>query len=364
MSINPDKRLADGIEIVQDAVVVPFGHEKSKGIKRPAGCFNAAGDYVPLSQCFRHSSAPTTFEPSEGPHDPKEKLSGTWIYGGLLYRHFGHCLLESTSRLWAIEHINGPIDGVVFLSKKDVTWPNKFSKAVEPIFNLFGAEFQSIKNFTTPFAVEKLVVAPQGYGTGDMIGGCPEYRDLVRRKFGVNVPASGAERIYISRSGLYSKRGRYLGENYLEKLFEASGYRVFHPQLHTLEEQVAQYKSAHTIVSSDSSALHLAAMCTESKDRIAIIQRRPSKIIGDFILQFDRFCGLKPDVIDAMTGSFFYNEKGNPKNQNEIISVLDIGILGQKLLDLGYIEDTTDWRTQFDFTEEISTSGLLEVPQK
>ncbi|SDD41909.1 Protein of unknown function [Paracoccus isoporae] len=341
MSFDPTQSLAGDIRTVESALIVPFAPGKTRGLRRPSGVFDASGSYLPLGQCFRNSTTPVTVEPTEEtPQIAEETLNGTWLFGGMLYGHFGHFLVESTARLWAIPHVRDKLDGVIFLTKKQVTWPRRFVRPLLPLLEMFGPPCANSEGAVRPTRVERLVLAPQGFGTGDMIGGCPEYRQFVRAHFGRDIAPAGAEKIYISRSRLFSKRGRYLGEAALERMFAAEGYRIFHPQDLPISEQIAQYKAARVIVSSDNSALHLAGFYTGPEVRVGIILRRPGGIVADFMRQFRHFAGRAPVVIDALSGRQYQFESADRRQVSEIYAELDFPRLTAALHDHGFLQQS------------------------
>lgn len=284
--------------------------------------FDDAGAIVARGQCLRTIRKPVTTTPAiPDPSARVETLPGTWLYGGMLYAHFGHFLCESTGRLWALDHLDEPIDGVLFLPKKNVGRPQRFLAPIQPWLDIAGLR-APVKLAVNPTRVARLILPDQGFGTGPMITGAPEYRAFVGANFGANVAAEGAEKVYISRSRLFSKRGRILGEAVLERALAAEGYRIFHPQAHPIEEQIAQYKAARRIISTDCSALHLAAFFADPGDRIAIIARRPGAIIDDFTRQYRAFAGIDPLVISAITG--LHGAAGTRAGKmNEVFSEID-----------------------------------------
>lgn len=327
---------------IQEATVDPFADGNRRGACRPAGIYNSSGKYVKLGHCLRRDGMPITSRPPKGmPEGDFRRLEGRWLFGGMLYQHFGHFLLESTSRLWAVDHIDTQIDGVLFLPRKKLTWERRYVVPIIPWLQYFGEEFTAVEAPTSPVHVEELIVPQQAFGAGSMMAGSEEYRDFVHRRLGKEISADGAERIYISRSKLTSRRGRYLGEGQLEEQMEAEGYRIFHPQGHSFEEQIAQYKAAKYIVSSDNSALHLAAFFTQPDARVAIIIRRQSNAVNDISLQFEKFAGLTPDVVDVMDGRVF--QSGDKVMKNEIYTALDMRRLGETLLGLGFTAQTKPW---------------------
>ncbi len=348
MAFDHTRSQASGLRIVANALVVPFGEGavrgKGKGIARPAGVYDADGNYLPSGQCWRAPGLPVTVEPTGPLPDAEGKMiGGTWLYGGMLYQHFGHFLVESTSRFWGIDHLPEGIDGVLFLPKKRLNRPRRFVEPLKPLLEMFSSRFRQAEAPTGPVRVERLVLAPQGFGTGPMIAGSPDYRAFIHSSFGKAIRPEGAEKIYISRSRLFSKRGRYFGEARIEALLEAEGYRIFHPQDYSIEEQIAQYKAASKLLSSDSSALHLAAFFTGPQNRIGIVLRRPGNTVDDFLLQFDAFSGRKPDVFDKLSGRLWKFEGAKISQMSEIYAELDFPSLGAALANGGYIASDRGW---------------------
>lgn len=356
---DPKTKLTGDIKIIENAVIVPYGEGDRRGITRRAGVYDADGVYQPLSQCFRNSDSPTTQKP-EGPCPaPEERLKGTWLFGGLLYQHFGHALLESTGRLWARSAMP-KVNNIVFLTKKEVTSPNRFIRPMRPMVQMFSGGANKLAGVKVPTLVDRLVLAPQGFGTGDMVAGCPEMRDHIHAALDQEVKPEGSEKLYISRTALYSKRGRYLGEDRIEKLLEAEGYSIFHPQEHDLETQAARYAAAKTIVSSDNSALHLAAFFAHQDSRLAIIMRRPGNVIEDYLAQYKWFAGMEPDVIDALNGRYYQFEGAKKKQLSELYSELDFPTLGRALQERGYIASDAGWTDPTEEEIEAERQDLSE----
>lgn len=339
MSFDPDLPLTH--VTVDNATVVPFGadHITGKGISRPAGVLDATGAAVAFGKCWRDSAQRTTTTPPA--LEPVETLSGTWLYGGLLYAHFGHFLCESTARLWALDLPDTRIDGVIFLPKQRVPRMQRLLRPTQPWLAMTGCTLPVTAPMTAT-RVERLIVPEQGFGTGDMVAGRPEYRAYARRHFGAHIPAQGSPRLYISRSKLFSKRGRILGEAYVERALAAQGYDIFHPQEHPIEVQVARYKAAREVISTDCSALHLAAFFAQPDDRVAIIARRPGPTIEDFRSQYHAFCGLVPKAIEHLTRLHAF---GNAKlaQMSEVYAEADISKIQTSLTETGFVTAGPAW---------------------
>ncbi|MFV0292045.1 MAG: glycosyltransferase family 61 protein [Paracoccus sp. (in: a-proteobacteria)] len=359
---DPEKKLADKIAIFENALIVPQGEARRQGIAMSAGIYDKTGSYQPIGQCWRNSALPTTFRPGQLPSETPKERYGTWIFGGLLYNHFGHALLESTARLWARDFVP-EAKGVLFLLKK-ANRPKRFVESMMPMLTMFGGNIGRVMPVVEPTHVERLVVAPQAFGTGDMIAGGPEFRNHIHRNLAGQIKPEGAEKVYISRSQLYSKRGRYLAEDLIEEYLAAEGYRIFHPQNHPLEEQAAQYAMARRVISSDSSALHLAAFFAGPESRLAIILRRPATVLDDYLTQYHWFASIKPDVIDVLTGQYFRPSGGKPNQLSELYSEIDLPKLANLLAKTGYIHRPSAWApapAQHLDSERIALSQRLGI---
>jgi hypothetical protein len=186
-----------------------------------------------------------------------------------------------------------------------------------------------------------LVTPPPGFGMNEMMEGRPEYRDWARQSLGRDIAPAGPEAIYVSRARLPSKRGSILLEERLERLMEAAGYSVFHPQEAPLHHQIAQWKAARRIVGLDGSALHLAALVAQPGTQVALINRGPSQNIEDYIRQFRRFAGVTPLRIEALGG--YYHPAGRRVIKRETYATLDFPAVGAALAEGGFIASSKGW---------------------
>ena len=335
MGFDPDRPLRH--KVLDNALVLSFGGGKNRSVSRPAGVFDALGHYEPLAQCWRDSQSHTTAITKIPPPDQSiETLSGTWLFGGMLYAHFGHFLCESTARLWGLDLPGLTFDGVIFHPKARLPRMSRLINPTRPWLAVAGCTLP-VAAPPDPVRVQRLVVPEQGFGTGDMVAGRPEYRDFIRRRFGAEIPAEGSEKLYISRSRLYSKRGRILAETFLETALAAEGYEIFHPQEHPIEVQIARYKAARTVISTDCSALHLAALFARATDHVAILARRPGPTIDDFRAQYRIFCGLKPVMISHLTALHSLDD-AKLAQMSEVYAEVDFPLLRQSLIDSGFIK--------------------------
>jgi hypothetical protein len=320
----------------REVVLVPWGENRPGGAKRAAGLYDAAGRFLPEGHCWRYAHSPITVPPVPPLIAPgtAERLSGRWLFGGLFYGHFGHFLVETTTRLWAVPRLPD-LRGIVFYPKQRLTHERRQFRHMLPFFDALGLGGLEIRAPQAPTVVEALATPPPGFGMAEMMAGTPDYRAFIRDNLGRDLPRDGPTDVYVSRSRLTAKRGSILLESAIEAAMAAAGYRVVHPQEHDLAGQVRIWRSARRLVAADGSALHLAAMVARPDARVAILNRGPSTNIEDYIRQFRSFAGIDPLRIEAVRG--YYHRDDQPVVKRETHAVLDFGAVGAALRAGGFL---------------------------
>lgn len=332
---DPELSLSGQIRVVENAILVPWGRGKYRRMGRPAGVFTSDGEFCADAVTYRAGARPTTVQPEFPDLDEvKDRIEGTVLFGGLAYGHFGHALCESLSRLWAVDSFDEKIDSILYFPKKKFTWPHRSLSQLKPLLHSLGA-LPPLTAINNPTRVERLVIAPQAFGVNDMIGGAPEFRNFTNRRWRQRVKANGPEKLYISRSEVFSKRGRPLLEERIEDNLRSEGFTIFHPQQHDLQTQLEHYKAAKVIVSTDNSALHLAAFVIGPDTKVAILLRRPGKIYLDFQQHLRRFADVDPLISECCERYWF--REGETVQLNEVISLINLKKTGQALCDAGFI---------------------------
>jgi FkbM family methyltransferase len=285
------------VQTLEQAIVVPPGEQN---FVQEAGVLHGDGRYCATGALWRNGRA-LTVEPAMPKRDlPLRK--GRWLWGGVLWMHFGHFLVESSSRLWALPEFQGQIDGVLFIPKR----PRNGSEVADfqkGFIDLLGCDV-AVACADAPERVEHLIVPGQGFGLGAMIEGTVGYRTAIQENFAKTITAEGPEKIYISRSNLPAGRGNLVGEGQFETRLEAEGYVIYHPQEHGLESQIATYKAAKQVIAAEGSALHLLAMVAAPATEIAMIVRRPSGATRQLERHLTAFLGKPPLSITHLARSW------------------------------------------------------------
>ena len=188
------------IVLIENALVVPPAADNTTRQQR-SGVLTHDGEFVGNSISWNTSTSQVNRTPDIPDSDTVEALPGTWMFGGISYGHFGHFILESLSRIWALDEVGDKIDGIVFTPKRSNPNCQRVLEVYGPLIRALGIEVRGhVTN--TPVRVEKLYVPRQGIGMSDLTLGSQKFRDRVRSAAGKQTEAKGAERIYISRSRL------------------------------------------------------------------------------------------------------------------------------------------------------------------
>ena len=160
------------------------------------------------------------------PRPPARKLSGTYIFGGYLFGHYGHFLLESLSRSYAVRQC--PDD-----------FPVLFMSPATDVFTFQSQIFKALKQrndiilVKTPLEVEKLIYAPPGCDLSPLFISDEQLEALGR----ISVPEFRPERkIWLSRSKF--KGGGVENEAAIEKELAGCGWEIIHPQDLGIYEQI------------------------------------------------------------------------------------------------------------------------------
>jgi hypothetical protein len=319
------------IVTLEAALVVP---ERDHDAKLASGVLAADGSYCALSKAWIRAGKATP-APVIAPQEEIVDLPGTHLFGGHFRGHFGHFLVESTARLWALGHLDRPIDSLLYLPYRGSVGPiERAISGHDAFFKLLGLTVP-VQTFGSVLRVERLIVPELGFGWSELYAGSPAYRAFMCGKLNAAVAAHGGTRLYISRALLPAQRGGILGEAFIEENLARAGYDIFHPERHSVAEQLARYKAADEIVALDGSALHLSAYVLKPGTKVTMILRRSKANVADYNLQFQSFCGITPQVIDVIKRDWVADD--STRIDFRSVGELDFYALFQRLKSLGAV---------------------------
>ncbi len=330
---DPTGGWSERIQTCENAVVKP---SDTSGLASPSGVQTAYGHDVPMGAHWRKKRRSTL--PFEKLTRVPPKLNGRWIWGGVIYNNFAHFVAESLGRLWALDTVQGDVDGILFAPRRK--GQKSTLKAFHTnMFDLFGVDIP-VKILDAPHQVEELIVPGQGFGLGEIILGTSSYRRFVQNNFAKAVEPEGGERLYISRSKLSINRGGLLGEARIEEKLRAEGYDIFHPEEHSLAVQIARYKAAKEVIACEGSALHVLAFCCNTEQRVAMITRRKSSATDMIGRHITSFTGNKPTTVASLKSVWNHP---NTHRGRLALGEPNMGRIHAALLNAGFISNSKPW---------------------
>lgn len=314
-----------------NAIFVP---EREGDAKLASGILRADGSYCALSQGWIRARRPMP-APNLRPGERINPLPGTHLFGGNFRGHFGHFLVESTARLWALDHLPVQPDSILYLPYRGEVGPiERVIEGHDRFYRLLGIDIP-VRTYGTPLRVERLFVPELGFGWAERYAGSPAYRAFMQGRLRRAVAPEGGKKLYISRAHLAAQRGGILGETVIEENLARAGYEVFHPEKHPIDVQIARYRAAERIVALDGSALHLAAYVTDPGTRVAMILRRSKALAADYQLQFRAFCDVALDVINVVRADWVSG--GSNRVDFRSVGEIDFAALFQALAVQGFV---------------------------
>ncbi|MEP5762134.1 MAG: FkbM family methyltransferase [Litoreibacter sp.] len=342
-NLDPQKRLADEIISVDNAVLAKT--PRSQGFQIVASVFDEDRNVVPEAICWMNHNRPATKTRGYPRANRIKPLPGTWVFGGRFHPHFGHFLSETMARLWALDHIDREIKGVLFFPTY-----NDHEKDAAMLFSQLSEIMDVSINYKICdefYRVDELIIPSQGNGLGRLILSSPEMRDYVRRHLKRDTKADGAEKLYISRSGGFSKVGRtFLGEKILEAWLQDEGYTIFHPQDHSWSDQLRHYNAATHILGPDGSPFHLINFTGRSDLNVGVIQRRPGHDAKQMVRQGQLY-GME-NISHLPHLERLWGSAGDHRAGLSLISEIDFVTLCEDLKRLGFISRNAKWKNLTD----------------
>jgi len=168
------------------------------------------------------------------------------VFAGVAFDHFGHFLLESTARLWALpEYRDLPW---LFLT----TGTEKLPRYQTGFLELLGVPRDNIMPIGDVAAVEQLLVPQTSFTYHHHV--THSYRDTFRR---ANLPSRSqpARRIFLSRKN--TTIAMTIGERELESVLADDGWEIAYPETLSPQEQALLFHEDNVLLGLQGSAMHL-----------------------------------------------------------------------------------------------------------
>jgi len=238
------------------------------------------------------------------------RVAGKCIYLGTLHGHFGHFLVESLARAWALTqvepelpvvfHYAHPAGGQLFPDPDNIGLPG----FIRVVFKALGIAPGRLILANRDLVVDELLVPksqlrlrPNGIGAP----GLPIVYDFLREELLRSQPDRPAypEKVYLTRTRLASNKHKsVVNEQEIEDLFSRYGFEIVAPEKLTFSEQVALISHATHVAGTTGSALHMALFNNRPDARVVAVDWRNNRT--QYILEAAR--GLQGDHIYCYDG--------------------------------------------------------------
>ena len=222
----------------------------------------------------------------------------TVVFGGILVSHWGHMLVDATSRLWYPATAADPKLKIVFLRFQKQDFPYGDLLALAGI----AQERYEIVDAPTRFAK---VIVPQETShsiTGRFRKEWISFFNKVRD----GVDPSPYQKVYLTRTAF--RIDNVVGEDYFEDYYRKRGYEVFSPEKLSIAEQVELMAGARDIATTMGTISHLVLFAHEGVN-IDVLNRSKEPVAAQ--VSIDRARQSNAVYIDAYRNFLPETQGGN-----------------------------------------------------
>lgn len=191
---------------------------------------------------------------------PQKRIKGEFVFGGHLFPHYGHFLFESLARITALRALGGL--PAIFFAKNDyfAPWQND-------ILGILQCDSRLIIPHE-PLTFECVVFAQPQCVLHEYISDL-QIEALARYDC---VAGPSGENIWLSRGR--HPGGGLVNEPEIEATLERRGWRIFHPQEHSVAAQIETIAGARNVAGLDGSAFYTTLLARRVTSNLIVISRR------------------------------------------------------------------------------------------
>ncbi|MEH6836359.1 MULTISPECIES: glycosyltransferase 61 family protein [Falsihalocynthiibacter] len=321
---------------------------------RRFGLYDKQLNALPNSDVISAQLMTTSQAQVDVPTDVKT-ISDPVLFAGLITEQFGHILLNSIGRLWALSNLPENTR-IVFLPKRKSN--RKLYPHIQPILDAFGIKNEFIIS-KGPFFFEEIYTSADLFGERFSGYGTKHFFEWIDQKFPTKGPVIKGRKIYVTRSNFGPKYGRFACEEHLEKLLQAQGYEVFAPEQHSITKQVQTFQSAEKLIFAESSSLHLYSLICRRFQQVAIINRREK--LPDLISnQLYSRPGPRISIINSISDIYWPPIRSDHLS----VSLLDFNTLQERLVAEALIDPKIAWASPSQEEQERSLRAGVLPDQK
>ena len=184
---------------------------------------------------------------------PATRLDASYVWGGVIFGHFGHFITETLPRLLTVRTSLRADPGLRILGFAAPGVTSTSLAGLLGFMDLIDVDPALIDLIDQPTEVAALIVPRppfRGRYSYD-----PSLLPLIDT-CGLGAPAPSGERIFVSRGQLAAKSARVANIAEIEALYQSHGFTLFYPERHSIAEQIARLTACEVLAGENGSALH------------------------------------------------------------------------------------------------------------
>lgn len=271
----------------------------------------ARSNYTFVAGSLRNSKQRETNYSCCGAYRPKTKpiqREETVVFGGVLYGHYGHTLLEGLSRMWWYAQNQDTSLKFVF-----VGMPGEDLSIAKELLRLAGLEQGRYEIIDEPTRFSEVLVPQEALHSleGWASESWFDFFDLLRQRCEERSTVQTYDSVYFTRTQLPAQDG--VGEEYFEDYYRAQGYEVIAPEQFSLEDQIKLYASAKRVACTLGTLSH-AMLFARPGTELTCLSRCATTVMPQLIINeakhfdwyiFDAFRNVLPTE-QAGHGAYLY----------------------------------------------------------
>lgn len=190
-----------------------------------------------------------------------EYLEEDVVYLGFMRGHWGHFLVDSSIRLWALDRAECRDKRILL----NIEGMESFYKKLFRYLNIKPSQIVQLDKMTRfrSILVPDLSYFPEKYISKEYLA---PFEKIANR---INIDMPVYDKIYLSRVH-FSKGKREIGEEDIQEIFARNGYHIIYPEELSLEEQVWYYKNCKSMVTTNGTIAHNILFANDQTELIIL----------------------------------------------------------------------------------------------
>lgn len=246
------------VDMYEDAFIIP-----------QSGCFTWDGNFIPntFKRKFGKKEWSKCAQLTLDKMQTVPYVDETVIYIGFVRMHYGHFIIDSCGRMWALVDVLSGAQYRICCT----AYEHESKDFVVQFFAGLGVDFSRVELINQPKQYSRVLIPELSYLP--MIQMNNEYWikafDVIISKWNEEISNIDIyKNVYLSQTQ-YKVSHRY-GETIIERIFRKNGYQVIYPEKMSLKVQVVVYSNADEIVCTNGTLAHNGVWMKPQKELVIL----------------------------------------------------------------------------------------------